>query len=130
MTPGNDLTIPTASMASGVGAPVWAPCGPAMDRREIDERAPLGRPPASLSAERWQLGGDPLVPPVHARLAFGAGRAWWELIEVRLLELLAGGQKLLAGVVDDGTGEHIEAPELSGQHLRERVLHELDVGGW
>ena len=71
---------------------------------------------------------DALDEPVHARLAVVAGGVR-ELVEVGLLELLAGGQDLLAGVVDDRSGEDVEAPELTGQHLGQGVLDELDVLG-
>src|SRR5687767_9404089 len=51
--------------------------------------------------QRWQLARDALGPPVHADLALRARGAGRELVEVRLLELLAGGEDLLAGVVLD-----------------------------
>ena len=45
-----------------------------------------------LLLERRQLDGDPVGPPVHARLALVAGCAGRELVKVGLLELLAVGQ--------------------------------------
>ena len=40
----------------------------------------------------------------------------------------AGRQEFLAGVVDDRSGEHVEASEVAGQHLGQEVLDGGDVG--
>ena len=70
-------------------------------RRALRARARTLRASRSmrLVAELRQLGRDALVPPVHAGLALGAGGTGRELVEVGLLELLARGEQLLAGVV-------------------------------
>ena len=75
-----------------------------------------GRPPAGLESDclagqRWAADGDALVPPVHADRALRARGAGRELVEVGLLELLAGRQELLAGVVLDRPGEDVEPAE-------------------
>src|SRR6476661_7025414 len=134
-TPGKRLTIPRASTASDDGSPGAAP-GPAsaapapaaavegsgasvMDAvpKRGDPRACARGSPASRSAQRRQRRGDPVVPPVHADRALRARGAGRELVEVGLLELLPGGQQLLAGVVLDRTGEDIEPADLPGQHV-------------
>src|SRR5438477_7501062 len=82
-----------------------------------------GPPPVpALRAQRWERNGDVLVPPVHADGAFGPRGAGWKLVEIGLLELLAGLEEDLAGVVLEGTGEDVEPIGGAGQELGEEVL--------
>src|SRR5215213_290354 len=93
-TPGKRLTIPVAWMASSGGA-----AGAAVIRPPVARRG-RGRVARGLEfllrREVGELAGDPLGPPVHADLALGSRRARRELVEVRLLQLRAGCEDLLA----------------------------------
>src|SRR5436190_12202792 len=134
-TPGKRLTIPRASIARGeagvAASPPWSTArviGSVSKRRgpRVVARGPRSSPSAQLRERR----GDAVVPPVHADRAFRARRAGRELVEVGLLELLAGRQELLAGVVLDRPGEDVEPAELPAQHVGQRRLHLVDVGLW
>src|SRR6476469_5152474 len=142
-TPGKCLTIPRASTARAGAAPAGAPLPapePAaatggsgtnvMDAvpKRGDPRACARGSPASRSAQRRQRGGDPVVPPVHADRALRARGTGRKLVEVGLLELLPGGQELLAGVVLDRTGEDVEPADLSGEHVGQGRLDLVDIG--
>src|SRR5690349_21633188 len=124
-TPGNDLTIPTASRAFGDDA-AWGATGSVAG---IGSGADLGgrrSPDAHRSVDLGELGQfhcDAVVPPVHAGLALGAGCAWRELVKVRLLELLPRGHELLTGVVlDRAVEDDVEASGAAAQHRREGLL--------
>src|SRR5690349_8891433 len=92
-TPGNDLTMPTASRAFGDDAAGGASGSVAViGVRWMSVGAGDPAPTVQVGlGQLRQLHGDSLVPPVHAGLALGTWRAWRELIKVRLLELLPGG---------------------------------------
>ena len=131
-TPGNGLTMPRSSTTGTGLATAVDPCSltrvPVSSRRALRARArTLRRRARCAYAERRQLGGDALVPPVHAGLALGAGGTGRELVEVGLLELLAGGEQLLAGVVRQRPGEDVEAAEVAREHLGQRVLDLAEV---
>src|SRR4029079_19468612 len=132
-TPGNALTIPRASMASGgdSGAGAAEPGASAIVidpiRKRRGPRASARGPPARCLAQLRQWNGDVLVPPVHANRALRPGGAGRELVEIGLLELLPGRQELRAGVVLDRSREDVEAPERPVEHLGEKVLDLLDV---
>ena len=85
-------------------------------------RATPAGPWIGLAAQGGERDRDPVGPPVHAGLALVAGGARRELVEVGLLELGAGGQDLLAGVVLDRSGEDVEPAERAGQDLGQGVL--------
>ena len=130
-TPGNALTMPRASRAgAATGAAVSRCAGVGViGTRGRGPRATARGPVDSMPSyvERRQLDRDAVGPPVHAGLALVAGGAGRELVEVGLLELRAGRQELLAGVVLDRPGEDVEPAERAGQHLGQRVLDLLDV---
>src|SRR5436190_10899919 len=112
-TPGKALTMPRASSAGTTPASLIRSRGTWMRPAGCRSRASV----PSGARELGERDGDAVCPPVHARLALGARRAWRELVEVRLDELPAGRDDLLAGVVLDRAGEHVEPAPLSGQRL-------------
>src|SRR3954449_3159935 len=124
MTPGNVLTMPCASSAGTAAGDVTG-VSPAEGWGPTVSRGPQ----RFLGAELRQIGGDAVVPPVHAGLALAAGSAGRELIEVGLLELRTAREELLALVVLERPGEDVEPAELAGEHLRQRVLDLGDVLG-
>ena len=73
----------------------------------------------------------PLMPSAHQFMHVwqSSPAALRELVEVGLHQLLAGREDHVAGVVVERTGEHVEAVELAGQHLGQRVLDQLHILG-
>src|SRR5690349_5146606 len=126
-TPGNDFTMPRASMAGGRSAGVDGVIVGVGKRRGPRAAARGPRPPRLAAAQGGERDRDVLVPPVHADRALRARGSGRELVEVGLLQLLAGREQLLAGVVLDRPGEDVEPAELTGEHLREGLLDVLDV---
>src|SRR4051812_27908639 len=92
-------------MASRAGEPGAGPFSAvvaiviAIESGNGEARGRIARGPRTRClAQLGQRNGDVLVPPVHADGALGAGRSGRELVEVRLLELLAVLEERLAVV--------------------------------
>src|SRR6185503_6087410 len=129
-TPGNDLTIPTASRAfdnDATGGASGSVAVIGLRRISMGAGQPTPIDQVGLGQLR-QFHRDAVVPPVHAGRALRSWGTWRELVEVRLLELLPGGQQFLAGVVlDRAVEDDVEASRAAAEHRRQGLLDLGDV---
>ena len=118
--PGRERRRPRAASAwpaAGAGVVIRSvPCG------GRSRPATVGRGPSTGSGQE-SGGNSAVMPSVHQYMHVlhsepGAPGGNWSRSDCS--SLLAGRQQLLAGVVVDRAGEHVEPTELAGQHLRER----------